>query len=482
MLDTALFLLREVASEVKFEPAAVDRERGIIFSEKRARNSFQLRQLIDSLGFQYPDTPYPRRIPIGTDEVLQNAPAATLKSLYHRYYRPDNATLVFVGDADPKEIEAKIKAKFDDWKAVGPAGGPLPRGKVDLTRRTAFDTFIDPAVPSMVDITVARPWASPPDTLAQRRQILVESIAASMFNRRIQRLAATAGSPLFGGGMFTDEQQDAARITSVKVVAKDGAWKEALTAAEQELRKALEHGFTAAELKTQLADTAAAFRTAAEQSNTRTNAALADSILSVVDEPKFVTTPAYRLARINEIAPALTVAQVNAVFRDLWKGSEPLVHVSAKEEIAPTLIAAAYADSRKVVLAAQTEAAVQAFAYDSFGPAGQVAADTKVADLGLRTVRFANNVRLNIKKTDFEAGKVRYLVRMGSGQLDLPKDKPGMAVMLAMTAEIGGVEQALARGIEGANGRQGDQCGLERHRRRLHHQWLDDVGGPRHRS
>ena len=160
MLDTALFLLREVASEVKFEPAAVDRERGIIFSEKRARNRFQLRQLIDSLGFQYPDTPYPRRIPIGTDEVLQNAPAATLKSLYQRYYRPDNATLVFVGDADPKEIEAKIKAKFDDWKAVGPAGGPLPRGKVDLTRRTAFDTFIDPAVPSMVDITVARPWAS----------------------------------------------------------------------------------------------------------------------------------------------------------------------------------------------------------------------------------------------------------------------------------------------------------------------------------
>ena len=154
-----------------------------------------------------------------------------------------------------------------------------------------------------------------------------------------------------------------------------------------------------------------------------------------------MTTPAYRLARINEIAPALTVAQVNAVFRDLWKGSEPLVHVSAKEEIAPALIAAAFADSRKVVLAAQTEAAVQAFAYDSFGPAGQVAADTKVADLGLRTVRFANNVRLNIKKTDFEAGKVRYLVRMGSGQLDLPKDKPGMAVMLAMTAEIGGVSK-----------------------------------------
>ena len=40
---------------------------------------------------------------------------------------------------------------------------------------------------------------------------------------------------------------------------------------------------------------------------------------------------------------------------------------------------------------------------------------SKIADLGVRTVRFANNVRLNIKKTDFEAGKVRFIVRLGDG-------------------------------------------------------------------
>ena len=42
-----------------------------------------------------------------------------------------------------------------------------------------------------------------------------------------------------------------------------------------------------------------------------------------------------------------------------------------------------------------------------------VASDKRIADLGVRTVRFANNVRLNIKKTDFEAGKVRFMVRLG---------------------------------------------------------------------
>ena len=70
----------------------------------------------------------------------------------------------------------------------------------------------------------------------------------------------------------------------------------------------------------------------------------------------------------------------------------------------------------------------QAFAYDSFGKPGTIAQDKQIADLGVRTVRFANNVRLNIKKTDFEAGKVRFIVRLGDGVLDLPKDEPGLAL------------------------------------------------------
>ncbi len=41
-IDTALFLFREVASETKFDPAAVDRERGVILGEERARDNFQI--------------------------------------------------------------------------------------------------------------------------------------------------------------------------------------------------------------------------------------------------------------------------------------------------------------------------------------------------------------------------------------------------------------------------------------------------------
>ena len=82
---------------------------------------------------------------------------------------------MFVGDADPAVVEAKIKKAFADWKDVGPAGAPLPRGKVELARPAAFDTFIDPAVATTVDYTIARPWKDPADTLAERHHKIVEA-------------------------------------------------------------------------------------------------------------------------------------------------------------------------------------------------------------------------------------------------------------------------------------------------------------------
>ena len=440
-LDTALFLLREVAGEIKFDPAAVDRERGVILGERRARDSFQLRQAVDLLGFDLPATPYSKRLPIGTEDVVKTASADTIRSLYQRYYRPENTTLVFVGDADPAVVEAKIRKSFGDWKGVGPAGAPLPYGSVDLKRAADFHNFVDPAVPTMVDLTVLRPYQKPVDTFAYRQQKMLEALAAGIVNRRLARLANAPGSPLLGGAMALDEEKDAAEVTTIKLAAKDSGWKDAVDAAEQEMRRAVEHGVTAAELKTELASTDSALRTAAEQEDTRTNKSLADTIVGTVTTGTFVTTPKYRYQLFQKMAPAITPAAVSATLKRLWSGSAPLVHVSSKQAVPVATIASAFDSSRKVAVKAPSDAAATAFAYNSFGKAGTVAEDKTIADLGVRTVRFANNVRLNIKKTDFEAGKVRFLVRLGEGVLDLPRDQPGLNVMMSTTSALGALKK-----------------------------------------
>ena len=440
-VDTALFLLREVGGEVKFDPAAVDRERGVVLGERRARDSFQLRQAIDLLGFDLPKTPYPNRIPIGTEEVIKTATADTVRNLYQQYYRPEKATLVFVGDADPALIEAKIRKAFGDWKGVGAVGPDLPRGTVDLSRNADFHTFIDPAVPTTVDITMMRAWQKPVDTIAYRQDKIIESLAAGIVNRRLARLSNAADSPLLGGAMIVQDQKDVAQVTTLKLAAKDGAWKDAVSVAEQEVRRSLQHGVTAAELKTELAATEVALRTAAEQADTRNSKALADAIVGTAEEDKFVTTPAYRYDMFKRMAGSITPEQVSAKLKSLWTGSAPLVHLSAKQDVPLAQLAGAYEASTKVAVAAPSDAAATAFAYDSFGTPGKIAEDKRIADLGLREVRFANNVKLNIKKTDFDVGKVLFAVRLGDGILDLPMSEPGLNVMLSSVSALSAVKK-----------------------------------------
>ena len=90
LIDTALFLMRETASEMTLNPEAIDRERGVILSEMRTRDNYRLRGAIDNIGFLAPDAKLVDRFPIGTTQVLENAPAGTVSRVLRDilYARP----------------------------------------------------------------------------------------------------------------------------------------------------------------------------------------------------------------------------------------------------------------------------------------------------------------------------------------------------------------------------------------------------------
>ena len=440
-VDTALMLMREVAGNVTFDPAAVDRERGVLLGERRARDTFQLHQVTDQLAFMMPQAAYKDRLPIGTAEVIQTAPAERLKSLYQRYYRPENATFVFVGDVDPAEIERKVRETFSDWNGSGEAGADLDPGSVDFTRATEFDTFVDPAAAHQITISSYRPWADPVDDRADRRKELVEALARGMFNRRMQRIVNSSDSVILHGAMSEDENDELALGTSVTVVAKDGSWKEGVQIAEQELRRALRHGFTQAELDLQRAEFAGKLKSAAQQEEARTHAAVAGNIVNAIGKQELVTSPEWNLAFYDQVDETIGLDEVNEAVRDMWSGSPPLVHVASKVPLTGTEVAGIFGQSRQAAVTPPTDEAALEFAYDSFGQPGQIVADTRIADLGTRTIRFANNVKLNIKQTDFEPGKVSYSVRLAGGNVILPKDKPGLFVMASMLSAVAGTEK-----------------------------------------
>ncbi len=145
LLDTALMLMRETASELTFNPEAVEREKGIVLSEMRVRDTYALRNLVDGLEFLYPGARFTERLPIGTTATLQAATAHKLRALYQRLYRPENTALIVVGDFDPDKVEAAIRQHFAVWKPAPPVAAADP-GPIPFDRAGETDVYLDPAL------------------------------------------------------------------------------------------------------------------------------------------------------------------------------------------------------------------------------------------------------------------------------------------------------------------------------------------------
>ncbi|QZH75181.1 MAG: insulinase family protein [Erythrobacter sp.] len=442
-LETALFLLRETASELTFTPEAVDREREILVSERRVRDSAGLRNFRDLFDFRVPDTLYETRFPIGLDSVLREAPADRLRNLYYRFYRPENATLIAVGDFDVAEMEAAIRERFANWQPRGEAGEMPSPGTADFDREAAFDTFVDPTFSSSAAIYQLRPYTDPADTVAERTRSQLQNLAEIMFDRRITRIANREGSPILGGGFGVAADEGVADYSAVTISTRDGAWAEGLAIAEQELRRALEYGFTEAELQYALTQVESSLRRAAAQADARNNAQLAMALVNAATENDFITDPQYRYELFQAMRPQLTVDAVNALFRDVWSEGAPLVRVTSKElEGGVEAVAAAYQGSTALAVAPPEDVAATAFAYADWGTPGTVRADTTIEDLGIRTVIFDNNVRLNIKQTDFEPGRVRFNVNVDGGTFALEgMNSTAASIYLQIASQVGGLGQ-----------------------------------------
>ncbi|WP_162199482.1 M16 family metallopeptidase [Aurantiacibacter marinus] len=442
-LEVALFLLRETASEIQFAPEAVDREREILVSERRTRDSAGLRNFRDLFDFRIPGTRYNTRFPIGTDEILREAPAERLRDLYYRFYRPENATLVAVGDFDVAEMESMIEARFGNWQGRGDADVIPPLGDVDFDRGTEFDTFVDPAISEGVSIFQLRPYTDPADTVATRTESQLRDIANTIVGRRITRISNQEDSPILGGGTGFTDDEGVADFAVMSVSTRDGEWEAGLGIAEQELRRALQYGFTQSELDYVLTQIDSSLRRSVAQAEARDNRQLAMAIVNVAAENDFVTDPEWRYEFFQQIRPQLTVAAVNAAFTEMWSQGEPLVRVTAKElEGGTEAVAAVYNASTTLAVAEPEDVEVSAFAYDDWGTPGMIVADSMIDDLGIRTVTFANNVRLNIKQTDFEPGRVRFNVNMDGGGFALDgMNSTAASIYLQIASQVGGLGQ-----------------------------------------
>ncbi|HRE04266.1 MAG TPA: insulinase family protein [Opitutaceae bacterium] len=423
-------------------PRELDKERGIILSEKRARDSIDFRTFVAQFEFALGTTRLPQRIPIGLAEVIEKAPRERFVEFYDTWYRPELMSVVAVGDFDAGAVEKQIVSAFSHIKARAPAK-PLPDfGKVAPTPGLHVHFHPESESPNTsLSISTYTAITAKPDTAANRLALLPRTMAHAIINRRFSNLAKKENAAFISARISASEQFDLFREVSLDLTAKADQWAAALAVGEQELRRALQFGFQAGELAEVRANFLNGLEQAVKTAATRRSPNLADDLTQDLLSDNVSTDPQADLALYKPALEAITPEICLAALRETWAADHRYVMVSGNASI-PTgteAITAAFEASRAVAVVAPAAENVVSWAYTNFGPAGTVKSRDVVADLDITRVVFANGVRLNLKKTAFEANRILLNARVGSGSITEPKDKRGLASVAGGTFDAGGL-------------------------------------------
>ncbi len=441
-IDTSIMLMREIAANLTISQSALDTERNVVLAEAHLRDVPAAHLQKADLGFLYGARAASALTPIGLEDVVAHASSKLIRDFYEAWYRPERATLIIVGDVDPGQIEAKIRAAFSDWRARAP-GRTAPAYVPPARHTTAVKYFAESGVQPFIIFNWLTPFDISPDNLANETRQVLRFAALAVVNQRLSVLEHGANPAFISAAASHDHVGNVADATELVVTYRNAETLQGLQAAERVWRDALAHGVQKEELNQVISQLRTFFQGQAAAAETTTTPFIANGIERSVDDRSVYTSPAADLALFNDVAKGMTVQSVSAAMKDAFSGDGPLVFASGASPLSggEAALAAALSAADNTPLAAARSNPAPLWPYASFGPTGRVAARSMVDDLGLTFVRFANGVTLAVKPTQFRAGQILINVRFGQGRLALPHDHIAPAWTLGGAFVQGGLRR-----------------------------------------
>mgnify|MGYP002377855550 CR=1 FL=1 len=312
LVDKGLLVMSDWATGIAFEDAEIDKERGVIESEWRTGlgASERMRQVYWSKLFY--KSRYANRLPIGTMEVIKNAPYERFRSFYRDWYRPDLMAIIVVGDINAEEIEAKVKTIF------GALQNPeKPRQKENSEVPDHKETFVAIATDKEatgveVEILYKHP-AGKNGRLEDFRTSLVHSLFNRMFAERFSEIAQSKDAQFFGANAGYGNFVRAKDMYYLSAQAKEKGILGSLEVLLTEQNRVLQHGFTDSELARQkLALLKAAEKASNERDKTTSGAFAMQYVYHfLTDAAAMDAEQRYKLTK--EFISSIKIEEINAL-------------------------------------------------------------------------------------------------------------------------------------------------------------------------
>ena len=428
-IDTALFLMRETASNLTITDDAVSAEIPVVKSEYESRNNIYMDAYKASLQEWTDGLEYINRFPIGSLETIARFSAPAVRNFYTTHYFPANTQLIIAGDIDADDIQGKIEKVFADWQNAQ-APTKFDAGMLSVNDSLQVASFSGPNLPTQVNLFYVTPEQLAPDTILNRRKDFVEQIANGILSYRLNSLVLAGNAPFEGVGSshsFTFNQLD---LTQVIAQTQPEKWAESLTTLVVEIRKIMEFGISEQELIREVKATRNALVTAAQSEATIPSSSLANAVLSNIPLDGVLNESSQSLDIFQELMATFSAEEINKVLRSQFMRVEPTIFMQFSQQALalPTTeqIIAVYQQAMTLPIQANVEKEVAKFAYTEFGQPGTVKAKSYNEVYDYYSYTFTNGVHLNVKSTDLAQEKVLIDVSYGDGIKTLTPEQAGM--------------------------------------------------------
>jgi len=422
LVTKGLQILQQFASDIAFDPAETNKERGVVIEEWRSGRDAETRVQDKQLPVLLAGSHYADRAPIGDKKTLESADLATLKRFYHDWYRPDLMAVVAVGDFQPEWIKGEIEKQFGpltnpkNERSKPVFATPLhPDTKVSLvTDNELTDTSL-----SMVRKLPSRPRG----TEADYRRMVVENVFHEMLNARFAELAQSATAPFLGANSGSFPFGKATDLILQSASVKPGGLEPALAALTRELKRIVKFGFTQTEFDRARLSTLRQIQSHVEERLKTPSRSYADEIVrhflngeampgieaEQVLHEKFLGTMA--LGELNALAAAW-MGQANRVL---------LVSAPPKNALptAPDLLATMERVGHETLVAYVDKVATGPLIKDA-PKAGRIVSEKHLPAIDLTVWTLSNGIRVAWKATDFQNDRVLVRAFSPGGQSLVP--------------------------------------------------------------
>ncbi|MCR6631887.1 MAG: insulinase family protein [Magnetospirillum sp.] len=445
-LATGLKILRDVADGILLQEPEVEKERGVILAEKSARDSEKARlgrQLREALfgGTRFVNEP------IGREEVLRAADGAALRRFYEAWYRPERMIVVVVGQVEREAVRPLVEQAFADLSGRGPAPAVVAWGDVGHKGVRAF-FFKGSDAGLSVAVTALHGRRHDADSVQVQRGQLLDLLATDMLNGRLVARISQGGAPFLGARFSVAPRFNEFPSASLSASCVGERWQACVGVLEQELRGALQFGFTAQEFDEARRSARQRFETLAKQSGNRDSKDIAAEIVSTINADRVYQSEQQTRDLYVGLLDTVTRGEVEDAFRRAWDSGNRLITASGNHDLgkdAADKLEAAWAEAGAVAVLPRAESAeVATFPYlPEPQRGGAVVADGRRAvpasELELREVRLANGVVLKLLPTPFEKGRLSLSFLFGRGLDSLSDQDQAVARATARTLQEGGV-------------------------------------------